>query len=297
MKSMLVAAAVVLNAAGLSAVPPHITFVREMPATYDLAPAEDIVVIYGIGDSENVTDFIDDFVDVVARSRAYRIQNQAENNHHLLVDNAALQTLRREHPADAYIGITAFTCRGTDRGAEGSERDNTGERVKRLHQWVDAVCEARVHVLDRNGRKLFSYIVRGEGTSPRSTALTKDERAVAYTQAAHYAAVMAADAITPRRVRESIELDETAPSFDEAYAMITSDRLADARAIWEGALQRHRDSAALRFDLGAVCEAMGDMKAAHDYYQSAVKMSSDRRYIREFDLFRKRNVGRASARP
>src|SRR5262249_45571480 len=162
----------------------------------------------------------------------------------------------------------AFTCSGTDRSAEGSERDNTGERVKRLHHWVDVVCESRVHVMDRNGKKLFSYTARGEGTSPRSTSLTDDERAVAYGQAAHYAAVSAAEAITPRKIRETIELDETAPAFDEAYAMITSERLADARAIMEAALQRHRESAPLRFNLGAVCEAAGDTKAARDYYQS-----------------------------
>ena len=150
--------------------------------------------------------------------------------------------------------------------------------------------------MDGDGKKLFSYTVRGEGTSPRSVSLTDDERAVAFAQASHYTAVSAAEAITPRKLRESIELDDTAPSFDEGYAMISSERLADARAIWEAALQRHRDSAPLRFNLGAVCEAAGDVKAARAYFQSAVK--SDKKYAREFDLFLKRNnVGRAGARP
>src|SRR5205085_11134037 len=179
-----------------------------------------------------------------------------------------------------YLGVTAFTCKSTDRNAEGSERDNTGERVKRMHYWVDVMCEGRLQVMDRDGKKLFSYTVRGEGTSPRSTSLTADERAVAYTQATHYAAVSAAEAITPRKMRETIELDDTAPSFDEAYAMVASERLADARAIWEAALQRHRDSASLRFNLGAVCEAAGDLKAARAYFQSAVE--ADKKYAREF---------------
>jgi hypothetical protein len=298
-KKVLVAAAVLLNATGLFAMAPRIVFVRAVPATYDLAPAEQLVVIYAIGDSEHVNEFVGDFIDAVGRAGAYRIDNAVENNHHLIADENALQSLRREHPADAYLGITAFTCSGTDRSAEGSERDSTGERVKRLHHWVDAACEARVHVLDGNGRKLFSYTVRGEGTSPRSVSLSPDERAVAYAQAAHYAAVSAAEAITPRRVRESIELDDAAPSFDEAYAMITSERLADARAIWEAALQRHRDSAALHFDLGAVCEAAGDVKSARRYFQAAVRLKSgEKRYARELDLFLKRNeIGRAAARP
>jgi hypothetical protein len=290
MKSkVLVAAAVLLNAASLFA-GGRVTFVRLLPATYDLAPAERLAFIYAIGDSDYVHDFVGDFVDAASRAGAYRIEQAVENNHHLVADESALQTLRREHPADGYLGVTAFTCKATDRAAEGSERDNTGERVKRMHHWVDVVCEGRVHVMDRAGKKLFSYTVRGEGTSPRSMSLTDDERAVAYGQAAHYAAVSAAEAITPRRVRETIELDDTAPSFDEAYAMIASERLADARAIWEAALQRHHDSAPLRFNLGAVCEAAGDTKAARDYYQSAVRLSSDRRYIREFDLFNRRSA-------
>jgi tetratricopeptide (TPR) repeat protein len=290
---VLVAAAVLLNAATLLAAAPRLGFVRALPATYDLAPAERLAIIYAIGDTEQVFDFVVDFIDAVARAGAYRIENATENNRHLIVDEAALRTLRREHPADAYLGVTAFTCRGTDHSAEGSERDTSGERVKRLHHWVDVTCEGRVHVMAGDGKRLFSYTVRGEGTSPRSTALTNDERAVAYAQGAHYAAVSAAQAITPRRVRESIELDDTAPSFDEGYSMIISDRLADARAIWEAALQRNRDSAALRYDLGAVCEAAGDLVAAREYFQSAVKLSDgDKRYARELDLFRKRNAGR-----
>src|SRR5207247_3091602 len=104
---------------------------------YDLAPAERLTFIYAIGDTELVNDFVADFIDDAGRAGAYRIENAVESNHHLVADEMALQMLRREHPADAYLGVTAFTCRGTDRSAEGSERDSTGERVKRLHQWVD----------------------------------------------------------------------------------------------------------------------------------------------------------------
>ena len=34
----------------------------------------------------------------------------------------------------------------------------------------------------------------------------------------------------------------------------------------------------------------GDVKAARQYFESAVRLSADRRYVREFDLFRKRNA-------
>jgi tetratricopeptide (TPR) repeat protein len=137
---------------------------------------------------------------------------------------------------------------------------------------------------------LFSITAHGEGTSPRSTtSLSAEEKDVAYEQAARYAALNAAEMITPRQIRESIELDDTAPSFAEGMAMISSDRLQDARAIWEVALRQHRDSAPLYYDLGAVSEAIGDFGAARRYLQSAVRLLPDeRRYRQELQLLQRR---------
>jgi len=271
--------------------PPRITFTRTMASAHDLSPAESLAVIYAIGDSSKIDAFIEHFVDLVSRAGVLRIVNAVENNHHLIVDDLSLRTVRREHPADAYLGINRFTCTGDEKSAEGSEHLDSGDRVKRMHHWIDAMCSARIDVLNGDGKKMFSYTVRGEGTSPRSASLTEDERDVAYEQAAHYAAVMAAEGITPRSVRETIELDENAPSFDDGYSMISSERLEDARAIWQAAAVRHRDSAPLFFNLGAVSEAMGDLRAARDYYEKAAGLSpKERRYATELRLFHRRNV-------
>ena len=286
--------AVVLLLLGTSALanPPRITFTRTMAPAHDLAPAESLAVIYAIGDSSKVDAFIEHFVDLVSRAGVLRIVNAVENNHHLIVDDLSLRTVRREHPADAYLGINRFTCTGDEKSAEGSEHLDSGDRVKRMHHWIDAMCSARIDVLNSDGKKMFSYTVRGEGTSPRSASLTEDERDVAFEQATRYAAVMAAEGITPRTVRETIELDENAPSFDEAFAMVRSERLEDARAIWQAAAIRHRDSAPLFFNLGAVSEAMGDLGAARDYYEKAAGLSpKERRYVTELRLFHRRNVG------
>jgi tetratricopeptide (TPR) repeat protein len=285
--------AVVLFAmAGSVAAAPRITFTRRVPAPHDLAPAERVAVIYAIGDSDKVQTFVERFVDDVGRAGTLRVTNAVENNHHFTsFDRRAVAALRHEHPADAYLGVNVFTCSGVERSAEGSEHDADGGRVKKKHHWIDATCSARVDVLGGDGKKLFSYRVRGEGTSPRSAALTEDEKDVAYEQAARYAANVAAEEITPRRVRESIELDDTAPSFDDGMAMIDAGKLADARAIWEAALRRHRQSAALSFDLGALSEALGDLEAAHRYFQAAVKLSpKEARYRSELQLFQKRTT-------
>ena len=271
--------------------PPRITFVRTVAPSHDLAPAESLAVIYAIGDSNKIESFVEHFVDIVSRAGAMRIVNAVENNHHMLFDDFALRTVRREHPADAYLGINRFSCIGDEKTAEGSEHLDSGDRVKRMHHWIDAQCSARIDVLSGEGKKLFSYTARGEGTSPRSESLTPDERDVAYEQATRFAAVSAAEGITPRIVRETIELDENAPSFDDGYSMVTSERFEDARAIWQAAAVRHRDSAPLYFNLGAVSEAMGDLNAARDYFEKAASLSpKERRYATELRLFHRRNL-------
>jgi tetratricopeptide (TPR) repeat protein len=286
-----IAAALLLCASAAFANPPRITFTRTVSPAHDLAPAEKLAVIYAIGDSNKIEAFVEHFVDLVSRAGAMGIVNAVENNHHWIVDDFSLRTLRREHPADAYLGVNRFTCAGSERSAEGSEYLDSGDRVKRMHHWIDAVCSARIDVLNAEGKRILSYTARGEGTSPRSVSLSPDERDVAFEQAARYAAVSAAEGITPRSVRESIELDESAPSFDDGYSMISSERFEDARSIWQAAAVRHRNSAPLYFNLAAVSEAMGDLNAARGYFEKAASLSpKERRYATELRLFRRRNV-------
>ena len=253
--------AVLFAANALFAAGPRLNFTRVVRAPHDLAPAQRIGVAGGS------SAFVDALEQRINRSGRLRV----------------------ESPADVVLNVNGFACSEEEKSAEGSERDTTGARVRRKHTWVDVICTARVDVTSANGRRLFLYEVHGEGTSPRVISLTDEERMIARDQATRYAAIDAAEAITPRSVRESVELDDTAPTFDEGWAMIVADRLPDARAIWEQALRRHGDAAALHFDLAAVCEALGDVKAAARYYEEAQRRSpGDRRYRSELALFRKR---------
>lgn len=283
-------AAIFLYAAVALASGPRIAFTRVVAPPHDLAPAESIAVIYAIGDSSKVTAFVEHFVEYVGRGGALRMENAVEGNRHLAtLDAAAMKKLRREHPADAYIGVSQFTCTGTEHSAAGSERDVDGTRVRRVHVWHDVACRVRIDVRSATGKSLVVFHARGEGTSPRDLSLSDEQRDVAYEQAARYAALNAADMITPRMVRESIALDDSAPEFDEGWTMIRSDRLQEARTIWEAALRRNRDSAPLNFNLGALCEASGDIEAAQHYFESAVQLSPrERRYRDELALLRRR---------
>lgn len=271
-----------LQGTALCAANARLTFTRTVSPPIDLARTQRIAVIYAIGDNEMIDTFIDTFVEYADKHGVLQVENAVEGNRYLMtLDEKAMKKLRRERPADAYAGVSQFTCSATERSAEGSERDATGERVRRLHRWIDAVCRARIDIRTPDGRPFVTFTTRGEGTSPRVASLTDEERDIAFEQAARYTALSAAEMITPRVVRETIDLDENAPRFADGMEMIRSDRLSEARAIWESALRTHRDSAPLLYDLGAVCEASGDLPAARRYLQSAVRLAPRNRLYRE----------------
>jgi hypothetical protein len=281
-RRIIIAIAIALQCAAAFAAA-RLNFTRTIAATHDLRPAQHVAVISAIGDNDKITVFLEDFLDRTNRN-GMRFESVADTTQDAT-------ELRRRHPADAYLGVNQFTCEPIVRTAVGSERDTSGERVKRPQQWIDATCRARIDVMSSEGKRLYSFQVKGEGTSPRVANITDEERSIAFEQAAHFAAVSAAEGITPRIVRESIELDAAAPAFDEAYAMIVADRYADARAIWESTLRRHRDSAALHFNLGAVCEAISDMESARRYYEEAQRLSpQDSHYKAELTMFRRRTA-------
>lgn len=192
-------------APALLAVTPRVSFVRTLPATHDIGTANNAALIYAIGDTEQVQSFVDVFVDHTNRSEALHIENTVIHKQHVLgikPDEATLRALRHDHPADIYLGVNAFTCMTSQHGGEGSERDVDGARVKKRHVWVDAVCTARVDVLDREtGKRVQSFAVRGEGTSPRVSELTNEERAIALEQAARFAAISASEGIMPSTLR------------------------------------------------------------------------------------------------
>ena len=196
----------------------RVTFNRIIPPAHDLRPAESIAVISAIGDSDKIGTFVDHFVGYAGRSGALRVENAVENNQHAVLDDVSLRMLRRRHPADAYLGVSIFTCSGAERSGEAGIQNVDGERVRSKVQWVDAVCSARIDVRAPTGKRTLTFMTHGEGTSPRVPVVTAEERDIAYEQAARYAALAAAESITPRLLRESIKychpLGKPCSSFD-----------------------------------------------------------------------------------
>ncbi len=248
---------------------------RVVPAAQSLGKAESVAVVQAIGDHPSIETFLGFFVAEM-------------NNSGFLHGRDARQTTG---PADVYLSVKTYRCDPSMRTGEGGTRDVDGNRVRRMQAWIDVICTARIDVLSNTMKYQSTFYAKGEGTSPRAETLTEAEREIAYQQAARYAAIDAAERITPRRVRESIALDETAPAFAEGYAMVAADRLAEARKIWERAMTAQPRSAPLRYNLAAVCEALGDRRAAATHYAAARSIApAEPRYANELKLFSKRSL-------
>ncbi len=270
----------------------RVSFERVVPAPHDLSGAEDLAVIYAIGDDETISTFLSVFLDQANRSGTLRVHDVTRLGRSLASapGDAALKGFRRRFGAQRYLRVTAFSCRSERLAGEGSAADVDGKRVRRKQHWIDAVCTARIEVVDPDSFAVLSaFNARGEGTSPRVLDLTKEERDVAVDQAAHYAGVAAAEEIAPRRLREIIVLDETAPGFSDALAMIEADRFPEARRIWDVVAVKEPSSAPLHFNLATVCEAMGDIPAAQEHYREAARLvPRSLRYRNELEMFRRR---------
>jgi tetratricopeptide (TPR) repeat protein len=251
---------------------PRISFDRLLPPPHDLRGAEDVAVVMAIGDHANIESFVEHFLHHANRGGTLRVRDRRG---------------AQRAGAEAQLAIKAFTCAFVEGTGEGSVYDVDGKRVKRKHVWIDARCVARLD-LDVNGHR-SSFYVKGEGTSPRVEEITDEERDIAAEQATRYAGIDAAERLKPRRVRESIPLDETAPAFEEGMELIALDRFADARAVWERALRQQPRSAPLHYNLAAVCEALGDPKAAEQHYRAARELApGEKRYANELRLFARR---------
>ena len=251
----------------------RISFERVLPAAHNLGRARDLALVHAVGDSEAIDTFVQHFVDQVNHTGFVRARDARDST----------------GPADAYLALQTFSCETFHREGEGSTRDHDGNRVKRKVVWVDAVCTARIDVMGRDMKRLSSFFGRGEGKSAHVDTLSDDERYSAIRQAARYAALDAAERITPRRIREHIVLDEAAPGFHEGMSLIESGRVAEARAHWEGELRRNPRSAPLHFNLAAVCEALGDRNAAKAHYTAASQLApKEQRYASEMRLFGRR---------
>jgi tetratricopeptide (TPR) repeat protein len=265
------------------AAPPRVTYERIVPAPYDLGQAEEVVLVGALGDTSSIEYFVEQFIEMSNRPRTLRVTDVRDRRLPFVLD-----TLRRNEGADVYLAVRAFSCKSDERGGDGTVHDHDGKRIARREAWVETRCTGRLEVLTAAGTRA-SLGIKGQAESKHVAELSGDEREDALLHATRFAAIDAAEKITPRRVRESIALDETAPAFEEGMSLIAAGRLAEARALWESEMRRRPRIAPLHFNIAAVSEALGDRTAAEQHYVAARKLApQEQRYSAEWKLFMRR---------
>ena len=289
----LLAAIVLLASVGSDPVP-RLTYMTTLPAPHSIGEgAETVAVLYKFSDSKLVDEFLETFVEQVNQGHSLHASDAPPHGQHLpgdAFDKETARVIRRDHPSDAYAGIREFSCGVIERNGERSTHDSDGTRQRQKYLWAESKCHARIDLIAGTSmQREDSFYVHGEGASSRVTELSDDERDKALQHAARAAAIAAAEQITPRRVRESIDLDPDAPDFDRGYALIGSERLEDARIVWERALTKYPRSAALHYDLAALSDALGDSTSAEEHFAEARRLDpSNTRYRRAGEALRRR---------
>jgi tetratricopeptide (TPR) repeat protein len=190
------------------------------------------------------------------------------------------KAFRRDWPADVYVGL-GIELQSHDRHERHKKKTNDGE-VEENRYFGEADCELNVRLLDaRDGRELATFSVTQSARSSTGDNATSGMRGEAEDRAIEGAVADAVSQFTPRRVQERLALDKKAPLGPEGLKLVDAGDLAGTRRLWEKALDANPESAPLRYNLGAVCEALRDRRAARQYYEDALRLNPGEPKYRE----------------
>jgi len=174
--------------------------------------------------------------------------------------------------ADAWGGIRLLGCAATERSQQVT-RGGGVSAVTVTEYWWEGSCPAELTVADADGKTLTTLEVEGRFESTRSERREgQGVQEQVYWAAVDDAAKRLIDAVNRKRLRQPVPFDTAAPLATEGLAEIDAGRLPAARTLWEGALAANPSAAGLRFNLAAVCEALGDLPAAKAGYEEALRL-------------------------
>lgn len=254
---------------------PAVTVTHLEPAPYNLGRARKLVLVEaeGIFAGERVGRV---FLEQVSGGGVLSIQDATRERMRLatLGSGAAAREakeFRRSWPADVYVGLDA-DLQSHDRVNRRRKKTDDGD-VEVIRYFAEAECELRLRLLDaRDGRELATFSVTQSARSATSDSPTTSLRDDAEERAIESAVADAVSQFSPRLVRERLALDKKAPLAPEGLKLVEAGDLAGTRRLWENALEANSGNAPLRYNLGAVCEALRDRRAARRYYEDAIRL-------------------------
>ncbi|MCK6682252.1 MAG: tetratricopeptide repeat protein [Thermoanaerobaculia bacterium] len=265
----------------LSGCGPQVTVMHTIPAVYNLGLIERVVLVEAWGSSFEVPAVVSamagesyargfyQFVDARSARMAIRVLKSADAEREA-------EKFRNEWKADVYIGLELLGCRVKPNSRVVTEKDKDGKEYQVTKYWHEGSCEVKVDLVNaRDGREIASFgVVSSEETSPMNTESSYDAEQ-ALKRALESAGVQAVARFTPRRASQSIFLEKDAPLGKEGGQLVSDHRLPEARKFWEDALSSYQEVASYNYNLGAVCDALGDSAAARRYYEKAVRLAPD----------------------
>ncbi len=265
-----------------------------VPATYNLGPAKRVVLVEVSGEFLSRSDAAAVFLADVARSGVFAARDATNASTPLSALGAGAAARRAKEfraawPADVYAGLDVAELEAHDRREKATEKRD-GQEVEVVRHFAVADCRLRVHLLDaKDGRTLADYEVTRHGRSYKSEHSEAGQRVDAKKHALEAAVAEAVAAFTPKRVDDWLVLEDEAPLAKEGLALLDRKDVAGARLLWEKGLATYPKDARLRYNLGAVSEALNDPHAAREYYEDALALApGEARYRRALDALDQR---------
>jgi len=282
--------------AGWNPFAPKVTFTRRIPAPHNLGPLQNLTLVEIRGG--DVADFSRHFKTRVVDDAVFTLTDATAAGvplTRLTGDDKAAKDFRKEHPADAYLGVNLGGCPSTLQSQAREEKQKDKSKVMRTYYWYTANCSATGRLIDGSGRELALFSVTSDSKSAESQKMYGFEAGATERSALQELVGKVSAKFTPRLDKESVVLDKKAPQFKAAMEKIKASQLTEARQILEAALASNSRSGPLNFNLAAVAEALGDADAARTYYTDAMNLSpSEKRFSMELAKFEQRERDKAA---
>jgi len=234
--------------------------VHAVPPKFNIVPAKSVAVIGGAdneADQKHEDNFIDLVVYTLRLAKQYDVKDERQlaraiNPGHGLFEAADWQKYLDETAGEVIVRVGV-----PSESSQVSGSDDDG--------W-DVECFARLDLFrPRTGERIGS--VRAHGTGYDADQLT------AWADALNDTADQIIGGFASRKTYDLIELDHDAPLVREGMRKFDNSEYAAVLSLWEDGLTKFPNSAPLLYNLGAVCEALSDEKAARVYYSRAIAIA------------------------
>lgn len=280
----------------LSACGPSVSVRRVVPAPYNLGPVHKLVLVSAEGPSRREREVVRSrFLERIESQGVFAVDDASPRAPDLFdffeqlfskekARAAAREAdeYRRRNPGDVYVRLRVNDVSSRRRHDTRKKKNKQGEEEIRHSYWAEGSCSFQITLVDgRNGERIARFTVSEEGRSPTYSDWRDDLLETAERDAVDRAVNEALFQFTPQRVTETLALEEKAPGATEGIALIGQGKLREARLLWEKTAKEAPNSAALAYNLGCVSEALGDSKAAAEWYDDAARLDpSSEKYRR-----------------